>query len=271
VLTGKSVGDANISLDPTNLTGGAAFPVKDAAVSRSAQQAIVQVDGITITSDTNTLTEAIPGVTIDLSQAASGFDPQAPDWSAVTSTRLNVTTDTDGIKKKVEDFVTAFNDLVKASKNDALDNDSGVKSVIRTLRGKLYDSTNGTGLYQLGVKTLNDGTLEVDSAKLTAAVTDNLDSLQSLLAGDGTTGIGGQLKSLLTSFTSPTSGLLASRQSTIENSLRRIDKEIVRSEEKLTDYAESLYQKFSAMEQLVSSLNSQGSYLTQQFENMNKN
>ncbi len=264
VLTGKSVGDANISLDSTNLTGGAAFPVKDAAVSRSAQQAIVQIDGITITSDTNTLTEAIPGVTLDLSQAASGFDPMAPDWSSVPATRLNVTTDTDGIKKKVEDFVTAFNDLVKASKDDALANDSGVKSVLRTLRGKLYNTTDGSGLYQLGVKTLKDGTLEVDSAKLTAAVKDNLDVLQNLLAGDGTTGVGGQLKSSLTSFTSPTTGLLASRQSIIESSIRSIDKEILRSEEKLSAYAESLYQKFSAMEQLVSSLNSQGSYLSQQ-------
>ncbi|OHB33464.1 MAG: hypothetical protein A2X84_13715 [Desulfuromonadaceae bacterium GWC2_58_13] len=274
VLTGKSVGDANISLDAGNLTGGAVFPTKDVSVSRNAQQAIVQVDGITITSDTNTLTEAIPGVTLNLSQAASGFDPLAPDWSSVPSTQLEVVTDTDGIKKKVEDFVSAFNDLVKASKDEALDNDSGVQAVLRTLRGKLYSTTDGTGLYQLGVKTLKDGTLEVDSTKLADAVTNKLDLLQSLLAGDGTTGIGGQLKSSLTSFTSPTTGLLAGRQSIIESSIRSIDKEIARSEDQLTAYEQGLYQKFSAMEQLVSSLNSQGSYLSQQasvWSNLNNN
>ncbi len=266
VLTGKTVKDANITLDAANLTGGAAFPIKDAAVSRSAQQAIMQVDGVTIRSDSNTLTEAIPGVTLDLKQSAVGFDSGAPDWNAVTATNITVTTDNAGIQKKVEDFVSAFNDLLKASQDEALANDSGIQVVMRTLRGKLYNTTDATGLYQLGVKTEKDGTLTVDATKLGKAISDNLAGVKSLLAGDdlAVKGIGDLLKESLASFTSPTTGVLANRQSIIESSIRSLDKEIARGEERLTAYEEQLTAQFSAMEQLVSSMNSQGSYFSQQ-------
>ncbi|MDX9709124.1 MAG: flagellar filament capping protein FliD [Trichloromonas sp.] len=266
VLTGKTVQEANITLDASTLTGGAAFPVKDAAVSRTAQQAIVQVDGVTIRSDSNTLTEAIPGVTIDLKQAANAFDPANPDWKTVATTNVTVATDNSGIQKKVEDFVAAFNDLVKASKDEALANDSGVRSVLSNLRSKFSDGVEQTGLYQLGIKTEKDGTLAVDTAKLSAAITDNLDGVKSLLTGDDVakSGVADLLKESLSSFTNPTTGLLAGRQSLIESSIRRIDKEITRGEDRLALYEEQLVAKFSAMEQMVSSMNSQASYFSQQ-------
>lgn len=266
VLTGKTVKDAGITLDASNLTGGAAFPIKDAAVSRSAQQAIVQVDGVTIRSDSNTLTEAIPGLTLDLKQAATGFNPLVPDWNTVTATNVAVTTDNAGIQKKVEDFVSSFNDLVKASKNESLTNDSGVQGVLRTLRSKLFNSADGSGLYQLGIKTEKDGSLAVDATKLSKMISDNLDGLKSLLSGDDVAvkGIADQLKESLTSFTNPTTGLLAGRQSLIERSLRSLDKEIARGEDRLLAYEEQLYAKYSAMEKMVSSMNSQSSYFSQQ-------
>ena len=266
VLTGKTVQEANITLDASGLTGGAAFPIKDAAVSRTAQQAIVQVDGVTIRSDSNTLTEAIPGVTLDLKQAATGFEPTDLNWDAVTATNVAVTTDNSGIQKKVEDFVSAFNDLVKASKNESVANDSGVQGVLRTLRSKLFNSADGTGLYQLGIKTEKDGSLAVDGTKLSKMISDNLDGVKGLLSGDDVAvkGIADLLKESLTSFTNPTTGLLAGRQSVIESSLRSLDKEIARGEDRLLAYEEQLYAKYSAMEQMVSSMNSQASYFSQQ-------
>lgn len=266
VLTGKTVQESNITLDASGLSGGAAFPIKDVAVSRSAQQAIIQVDGVTIRSDSNTLTEAIPGVTLDLKQAATGFDPLAPDWNTVTATNVAVTTDNGGIQEKIEAFVSAFNDLVKSSKEDALANDSGVRAVLGNLRTKFFDSVENTGLYQLGIKTEKAGTLAVDTAKLSAAVKDNLDGVQRLLAGDdgATLGIADRLKESLTGFTNNLTGVLATRQSSIESSIRSLDKQIARGEDRLAAYEEQLYAKFSAMESLVSSMNSQASYFSQQ-------
>lgn len=267
VLTGKTVKDAGITLDVSGLTGGeAGFPVKDESVSRGAQQAIVQVDGVTIRSDSNTLSESIPGLTIDLKQAANAFDPVNPDWNGIATTTVTVATDNAGIQKKIEEFASAFNDLVKASKDEALAGDSGAQTVIRNLRAKFFNVEDGSGLHQLGIKTEKDGTLAVDAAKLSAAVKDNLDGVQKLLAGDdqSSAGIADQLKEALTSFTSPATGVLVGRQRSIETTLRRIDKEIVRGEDRLALYEEQLYAKFSAMEQLVNSMNAQGNYFSQQ-------
>jgi len=101
VLTGKAVANANITLDASGLTGGSgAFPVKDAAVSRSAQTALLQVDGISISSNTNTLTEAVPGLTLNITHADPAFNPAAPNWSAVTGTTLTVTPDSSAMQNQ---------------------------------------------------------------------------------------------------------------------------------------------------------------------------
>ena len=269
VLTGKAVSNANISLDASGLSGGAAFPVKDAAVSRPAATALLQVDGITITSDTNTLTEAIPGLTLDLTQADPDFDPSAPDWSVVTATTLNVTSDAAGIQTKVEEFVAAFNDLIKAAADPSLAGDSSVRSIMSALRGKFTNSAEGTGLFQLGIKSQRDGSILLDSAKLKDAIKDDLAAVESLLAGSvASDGIADLLKDALTSFTSATDGILASRQKSYDLTIHRIDREIARNEARLEVREKQLVAKFAALETLIGSLNSQSSYLTQQMTSL---
>jgi len=270
VLTGKAVGNANISLDATGLTGGTGvFPAKDAAVSRAAQTALIQVDGISITSNTNTLTEAIPGLTMNLTHADPVFNPSVPNWSAVAGTNLQVAADNAAVQTKVEDFVAAFNAVVSAAGDANLSGDGGIRAVLSSLRGKLTDSTAGTGLFQLGIASQKNGTLLLNSAKLSAAIADNLAGVESLLAGSSTSeGIADRLKTSLSSFTNAVSGLLAGRQSSYDSSIRRIDAEIARTETRLASKEEQLTAQFAALESLVSSLNSQGSYLTQQMNLM---
>lgn len=266
VLTGSTVADANIVLDAGGLSGGTGtFPVKDDAVSRTAQQAMIQVDGVTIVGDTNTFTEAIPGLTLDLTHADAGFDAGSPDWSSLTTTTLSVSTDAEGIKSKITDFMNAFNDVVKAAGDDSLASDSGVRAIMSALRGKFTSSVGGTGLFQLGMQTQKDGTLSLDSSKLSDAIQDDLDGVELLLAGNNDTdGIADLLKSSLSSFTNTTTGFLAGRQTSYDNSVRRIDTEITRNEYRVSEMEKQLVAKFSALETLVNSLNSQGNYLTQQ-------
>ncbi len=265
VLTGDSVAESNIALDASGLSGGAALPAVDPAVSRSAQQAVIQVDGITITSNTNTLSEAIPGVTLELTHADAGFDPLAPDWDSVTASTLTVDTDSDAVQAKVEEFVSAFNDVIKAAEDENIAGDSGIRAIMRNLRSKLIDSSGGSGMFQLGVSTAKDGTLSIDSSKLTEMIGSDIAAVESLLAGDGVTeGVADKVKSSLQSFTNVTTGFLAGRQKSIDNSVRRIDKEIERGEDRLSQIEQRLVEKFAALETLVGSLNAQSSYLTQQ-------
>ncbi|NTV14075.1 MAG: flagellar filament capping protein FliD [Desulfobulbaceae bacterium] len=269
VLTGKAVANANISLDASGLSGGSAFPAKDIAVSRAAQTAMIQVDGIPITSDTNTFSEAIPGVTLDITHAEPGFNPLAPNWSDLSGTTLKVASDNTAVQTKVEEFVAAFNALVSAAGDANLSGDGGIRAVMSNLRGKFTSNASGTGLFQLGIASQKDGTLLLKSSKLSDAIKNDMAGVETLLAGSSTTeGVADRLQNSLSSFTNAISGLLAGRQRSYDSSIHRIDSAIARNEVRVASKEKQLTDQFSALESLVSSLNSQGSYLTQQMNVM---
>ncbi len=98
VLTGETVAK-EFSLDASGLTGGASLDLGTPV--QQATRAQVRVDNIDIYSDTNTLTEAIPGMTLDLRKAEIG-----------TTTSLAVNVDKAAIREAIEEFATGYNKVV---------------------------------------------------------------------------------------------------------------------------------------------------------------
>lgn len=154
----------------------------------AAQNATATIDGISISKSTNTWTDAIEGVTLNLLKEGG-------------TTSLMVAKDTAGTKSAVESFVKAFNDLnatlTNLSKYDAaskqasiLTGDATVRSVQSQLRSLFNTalSTAGGGLTSLsdiGVAFQTDGTLKLDSSKLTAALSDGSKDVATLFAAVG--------------------------------------------------------------------------------------
>jgi flagellar hook-associated protein 2 len=64
-------------------------------------------------------------------------------------------------------------------------------------------------------------------------------------------------------FISSVDGALTSRQKGIQDNIDRIDKNIANEQARVTALQDRLTQKFSALEQMVSQLKSQGDFLTQ--------
>jgi len=119
-------------------------------------------------------------------------------------------------------------------------------------------------LSQLGISTQKDGTLKVDSAVLKGAINDDLDGVVGLFAGStGTEGLSAKLVDYLKSVTDGSDGILASRKTSTDSGLRRLDSQIERQEARLEQREETLRAQFTAMEQLVSSMNATSSYLSQ--------
>jgi flagellar hook-associated protein 2 len=153
-----------------------------------AQNAAAIIDGIAISKSTNTWTDAIEGVTLNLLKEGE-------------TTTLRVAKDNAGTKAAVESFVKAFNDLnatlTSLSKYDAaskqasiLTGDATVRSVQGQLRGLFNTalSTAGgglTSLAEIGVTFQTDGTLKLDSSKLTAALNDSAKDVATLFAAVG--------------------------------------------------------------------------------------
>ncbi len=153
----------------------------------AANNATLVIDGIIISKASNTIDDAIEGVTLDLLKANVG-----------STNTLTTARDTDRVQKAVESLVAGYNNLNKTidnlSKFDTASNrasvltgDATVRTVQSQLRGIFNKplSTNGGGLTtlsEIGVTFQKDGTLELDSSKLTAILNDPSKNVSTLFA-----------------------------------------------------------------------------------------
>ena len=269
-FTGENVG-TSFSVDSSGLTGGNGTTLGAITTNQPAERAHLFVDGIEIYSDSNTVTSAIPGVTLDLTAEEPG-----------TTTQLTISEDNSALKKNIEGFVKAYNYIISfigsqstMGDTDAgiLNGDSGVNQLKRSLQNFLTTFTDNEGAYktlsQLGLETQKDGTVTFNSKIFGEAVDSDFDSIVSLVAGtDESKGVAQLFGDFLEGMTSSTNGFLAGREKSINANIERIDKNIELQETRLLKREETLRAQFTAMEQLVSVMNAQSTYLTQQLSNI---
>ncbi|MBL8251931.1 MAG: flagellar filament capping protein FliD, partial [Candidatus Competibacter sp.] len=176
-----------LAYDPTQAAGAG----KNMTQTLAGQDARAIIDGLTVTSASNSLKQAIPGVALDL---------KATD-SAATS--LTVSQDNGAISAGVQSFVKAFNELANTVKSltsynaetkqgGALQGDFSVRSIFGQLRGELSKMVGGASdkldsLADLGITTERDGTLKLDSGKLQKAVAADPQGVAGLFARAGRT------------------------------------------------------------------------------------
>jgi len=154
-----------------------------------AQSTKLNMNGIEIKSDSNSVSEAIQGVTLDV--------------TAIGSSTLTVSKDTAAITASVNEFVKAYNDLNKTiggltayntetQKGAVLQGDASVRAIQSQLRKQISAVMEGTGgkltsLSQIGISFQKDGSLQVNSTKLNKAITDNAADFGGLFAAMGST------------------------------------------------------------------------------------
>lgn len=265
MLTGEDVA-TDFSLDASGLSG--TKPTFGDPV-QYASDAELLIDGIPIKSSSNTLTEAIPGVTLDLLKAEVG-----------KTTTLNISVDKESIESSISAFAEGYNEVISfitsqssidGSEAGVLGGDASINAVKRRLQNMLTESTANSGMFktisQLGFETQKDGTLKLNDTTLTKAINTNLDDIATLLAGeDGVTGVATKFKNYLYDMTNTGTGLLKTKKDSIESNLKKIDTRITAVEARLEHRQKTMEAQFSAMETLVSGLNSQSTYLTQQMD-----
>ena len=186
VVKGKS-GEANAFTlaVPDGTTSGLERFASDAMqVAQGAQDAIVRLDGVAIKRAGNSFSDVIPGVQIDLKNAKPG-----------TIVSVGLTRPTAAISQGVQDFVSAYHELIsvvaEATKagtegaGGALRGDLGVTALARQL-AKLPTtmlSSTGSGVHtlaEIGVRTNRDGTLSLDATRLASALAADPDGVEAL-------------------------------------------------------------------------------------------
>jgi flagellar hook-associated protein 2 len=265
VLSGDSVDDS-FSLDASALSGGT-YANPTMVNTQVAQAAHIEVDGIDIYSDSNTFEEAIQGVTLNLLKTNAVGD---------SATTLALSSDPDATTSKIKDFVNAYNGVINyiaAQSKADWGNDSTFTGVKRQLQSLLTTEVAGSGsfssLSQLGIATQRDGTLLVSSTQLSEAMDEDFAGVISLFTGEeGVDGVSQLFSDYLDGATDSYDGFLKTRKDSTDSTLRRIDKQISNLEARMVSREKTLQAQFSAMEELVSSLNSQSSFLSQQMSIM---
>jgi flagellar hook-associated protein 2 len=184
VVKGKT-GAANaftLTVPGGTTSGLERFATAAMTTPQAAQDAIVRLDGVEVTRATNSFSDLISGVQIDLKSAK----PDVP-------VSVGVTRPTAAISQGVQDFVSAYNELVnmiaeqtKAGADaGALRGDVGVRELQRRLSQlpTTILSSTGTGphtLAELGVRTNRDGSLSVDSSRLASVLASDPDGVEAL-------------------------------------------------------------------------------------------
>jgi flagellar hook-associated protein 2 len=257
------------------LTGGIDPFIGGGQVVQSATDAVFAVNGLKVTRSSNTISDVIPGVTFTLLD--EGDQDGAIDATDPTA-KITVATDnsaiTDAITDLVENF-NAVNEIVNeqftldpnSNRQGSTAGDAALRGMLSRLRKELA-SAGGTGagyryLSDVGIKFEKDGSLTFDKGKLADALQEDPTALANLFLAKEN-GIGKRLPDAIEDSISTVDGSLVFRQRGIGQSIKAIDEKIAREERRITTLEEQLIKKFTALEELVSQLKSQGDFLAQQ-------
>jgi flagellar hook-associated protein 2 len=235
-----------------------------------ALNSIVIVDGFTQTSANQQIEGMIEGVTLDLKTAKPG---------EIFS--LEVKLDTGSVKKSIESFVSNYNKLIttlndltafdpEANTAGLLQGDSATRNVATRLRTEIGTLVSGLGveldsLAEMGITTEDKGKLKIDSEKLTSVLDTDFANIAGVFSGDN--GYATRLDTVIGNLTAG-GGILDNRTEALKAQVDRIGDQREALNKRIV-VIEARYQaQFTALDSLLSQLNSTGAFLNQQLENL---
>ena len=240
------------------------------SLNQQAANARATVNGIDVTSASNTLEGVADGLTLTLQKVSA---------SAATVT---VASDNTAVKTAINDFVTAFNNVASNlrtnlkydeanKKAGALQGDSSAVNLQWALRGVINQvssasSTFGT-LSSIGITMKADGSLTTSSAKLDAAMANQAELKKALTANTGVTASSGFMTRFnnLASAALGTDGSISSREAGLQASINRNQKQQDAYEDRLTLTEKRIREQYQTLDTKMATLNSLAAYVTKQF------
>jgi flagellar hook-associated protein 2 len=234
----------------------------------AAQDALVKINGFDVTRPSNTITDAVDGLTLNLKAASPG-----------TPVSVGVSLDKSAISKTVGEFVDAYNKLGSVIRSlgsyDAQSKEAGSllgDSMLRNLQSQLRSDmgnpvTTATGEYNtlqmIGVEIDASGVMSLKQDKLEAALAVNVSTVASVFASSD--GVAMRLDSRITSYVQ-SGGSLDSRTQSLNGTLREISNAREAQQLRLDKLEASLLKQFNAMDAMVAQFNATGAFLAQRFK-----
>lgn len=244
--------------------------------SVTAQNAELTVNNVSIENSSNTISDALEDITLNLNDVTSG------------NQTLTITQDTTKAQSAIKDWVTAYNALQdtfssltkytavdpgsdsQSANNGALIGDTTLRTIQTQLKSALSNTLSSSSyktLAQIGITSdPSTGELEVDDDKLSAALKKDSSAVGTLIVGDGKkTGITTTIGTNLTSWLSST-GIIQAAKDGVSKTLNKLTKDYNAASDLIDQKVARYKEQFTQLDVLMTSLNNTSSYLTQQFE-----
>jgi flagellar capping protein FliD len=262
-----TAGDIRFALDPKTIVDSAipsTFVSSTTVATFDTTDATVANDGgQSVTRTSNTINDAIPGVTLTL--------------LATGTANIDAHLDTPSIAKPISGFVDAYNKLNDTLKqltnyvgpgntsNGALLGDATVQNIISQIKQTINNTVNSaTGDYnslsQLGIGFDKKGVMSLDSTKLDAALAGNLTSVANVFSSTG--GVATQLNTKIAQYLD-SKGALSTQQDSLNKTLTQLTTDKAAVNARLAATQKTLQAQYIAMDTAVSQFKNTGTFLTQ--------
>ncbi len=276
-LSSNNTGNANAisivadgtDLDLLNSSGTGGIDTLAAAQNAQIQIGDQTLNPLTIERSSNTISDAIPGIVLSLTKTTGNGTVQ-----------VSVSQDTNAVKTNIKALATAYNDVVKfindRSSYDVTSHtggdffdESSVKTVLSRLRTALSSTPSAATVYsnlgQIGFKTERDGTITVDDAKLSSALSTNYADVKALLSNQGAaTGLAQAVSSSVDALNGVSGGVLTLRKNGLTSQISQLGDEITRKQDSVNQYQDRLKLQYAALDALLRQLQSQSGFLQSQ-------
>ncbi|MDH4078500.1 MAG: flagellar filament capping protein FliD [Nitrospira sp.] len=256
-------------LDLLNGSGTGGIDTLSAAQNAQVQIGDQSLDPLTIERSSNTITDAIPGLSLTLTKT-----------TGAETVQVSLSQDVNAVKTNIKALATAYNEVVKfinerstydvaTKQGGVFFNESSARTVIAQLRTALSSSVNGATTYtsvgQIGFKTERDGTIAVDDGQLTTALNTNYGAVKALFVNQGSAaGLAQSLVSTVDALNDVVGGALTLRKNGLTSEITRVGDDIARQEDAVSRYEERLRRQFAALDGLLRQLQGQSSFLQSQ-------
>ena len=225
------------------------------ATLQDAQDAIVNIDGIDVTRSHNTITDAIPGVTLTLNQVST------------STNRISVSQDNDAVADKVQAFVEQYNEIMtklgNVTKYDPDTEETGVfqgDSTIGSLKRQISMivmeiAPNGKALNEFGIDVDRYGEMSFDRTTFIDALQNDPDLIQETFAGTtDEPGVLAHLKNYLDDSTKY-GGLLRKYDEYLKNNVSKLEEQKEKAIERLDNKYEIMAKQFMAYDAIIAKMN----------------
>lgn len=238
----------------------------------SAGDAALTVNGIAVTSPTNSVAGAIQGVTLGLAKTGASTVTVEADTAAITAGVNDFVKAYNSLKGKIADL-TRFNATTQSGA--VLMGDGVARAIDTRVRAVLTKAQAGGAadpktLSDIGIAFQKDGTLALDSAKFTKALAAGAAGVANLFgSADGKQGTAREISALVKEFTG-TDGLIKGATDGMNTTLKELARDYEKMQDRIDARMAQYRTQFQQLDLLMNRMNNMSNYLNQQFSALNK-